>query len=47
MVKRKRRIKMFGDSRGIHLSVEDVKDFHLEVNDRVDIADIYKIENED
>ena len=46
MVKRKRQIKMLGDSRGIHLSIEDVRDFEVDVGSEVDISKIKKTEIE-
>jgi hypothetical protein len=46
MVTRKRQIKMLGDSRGIHLSIEDVRDFEVDVGSEVDISKIKKTEVE-
>lgn len=46
MVKRKRQIKMLGDSRGIHLSLEDVRDFEVGIDSEVDISNIKKTEVE-
>lgn len=45
MVLRKRKIKLYGDSIGIHLTIEDVIDFDLVQKGVVNIAKIKKIEN--
>jgi hypothetical protein len=42
MVTRKRQIKMLGGSRGIHLSLEDVRDFEVGIGSEVDISKIKK-----
>ncbi len=46
MVERKRKIKTYGDSIGIHLTIEDLTDYELVQGSEVDISKVQKIEND-